>query len=139
MSETPGFGTSDSKPDSSGRRSTWPVGVPPLWLTRPAIKRPRRSETESAPLHPGPAPRYLRVARVFVGIALLVLAWAGFLLVAGLATYVLQTPLTLHPTRQILLSALAACGMLWAAIIAACCVVAGSFSLALAVTKADWE
>jgi hypothetical protein len=126
-------------PGESGRRRTWPVGVPPMWLTRP-----RRSVSISATAQPqeqreGPPPRLLNVWRALAGVVLLALAWAGLVVVAMFGAMVLPLLRSQHLTPRLAVYALGAIGVCWVGVIALACLVTGAFCLSLAISRASWD
>ena len=145
MNEMPTFEHQDSQPETSGRRGTWPRGVPPLRLTRPLMRRSLHpAQGEPAELDPPPAtravrPRGLRLLRALVGMLLLALAWGGFVVVANLGDMALGALTSPRPSAHLLLYLAVALGTLWIAAIAICCIIAGAFSLTLAVVDASFE
>jgi hypothetical protein len=145
MNEMPTFEHQDSQPETSGRRGTWPRGVPPLRLNRPLMKPSLHpAQGEPAELDASPAtrlvrPRGLRLLRALVGIALLALAWGGFVVVANLGDMALGALTSARPSAHLLLYLAVALGTLWIAAIAICCIIAGAFSLTLAVVDASFE
>jgi hypothetical protein len=74
-----------------------------------------------------------------VGIALLALAWGGFVVVANLGDMALGALTSARPSAHLLLYLAVALGTLWIAAIAICCIIAGAFSLTLAVVDASFE
>ena len=120
-----------------GKRRTWPAGVPPMRLNRRVARRTANGG-EAANYDVTP-PRHLRLTRAFIGIALLTVAWAGLLLVFVVGQTVWarlrsQRPLSFHLSMYAL-SLAATC---WVGVVAAACIVAGAFSLALAITRRGW-
>jgi hypothetical protein len=126
-------------PGESGRRRTWPVGVPPMWLTRP--RRPASTGAMAQPQerHDGPPPRLLNVWRALTGVVLLALAWAGLVLVAMFGAMVLPLLRSQHLTPRLALYALGAIGVCWVGVIALACLVTGAFCLSLAISRANWD
>ncbi|HKV86334.1 MAG TPA: hypothetical protein VJN88_17410 [Ktedonobacterales bacterium] len=124
-------------PAEDGKRRTWPAGVPPMRLNRRVARR-TPSAGESASYDSTP-PRHLRLTRAVVGLALLTVAWVGLLLVFVVGQTVWtrlrsQRPLSFHLSMYAL-SLAATC---WVGVVAAACIVAGAFSLALALTRRGW-
>src|SRR5258706_576379 len=145
MKEMPTFEHQASQPEPAGRRGTWPRGVPPLRLNRP-LMRPslHPAQGEPAELDASLAsrlvrPRGLRLLRALVGIALLALAWGGFVVVANLGDMALGALTSARPSAHLLLYLAVALGTLWIAAVAICCIIAGAFSLTLAVVDASFE
>lgn len=123
---------------SDSKRRTWPAGVPPLRLNRRTTRYDRRKSSD-APTYDSTPPAHLRALRAFIGVALLALAWVGLLAVVVVGQMLWrratsQRPLSFHLSLYIL-SLAATC---WVAIVAIACIVAGAFSLALAVTRRGW-
>src|SRR5258707_5010136 len=145
MDEMPTFDHQDAQPETSGRRGTWARGVPPLRLNRPLIRPSLHpAQGEPAELDASPAtravrPRGLRLLRALVGIALLALAWGGFVVVANLGDMALGALTSARPSAHLLLYLAVALGTLWIAAVAICCIIAGAFSLTLAVVDASFE
>jgi hypothetical protein len=145
MNEMPTFEHQDSQPETSGRRGTWPRGVPSMRLTRPFMKpslHPAQGEPaalDAPPASSAARPRGLRLLRALVGIALLALAWGGFVVVANLGNVALGALTSPRPSAHLLLYLAVALGTLWIAAIAICCIIAGAFSLTLAVIDASFE
>ena len=126
-------------PDESGRRRSWPVGVPPLWLTKPRKPASARSNGRPQTVREGPPPRLLGLWRALVGIVLLALSWAGLVVVAIFASMVLPLLRARPISPRLALYALGALGVAWIGIVALCCLVAGAFCLSLAIGRANWE
>ncbi|HEX9036054.1 MAG TPA: hypothetical protein VF808_03600 [Ktedonobacterales bacterium] len=112
----------------------------------PALRLNRRSRgprtTESRPqmvYDTQRAPGYLGLARLVVGLALLVAAWGASLLVIYLAQ-ALWSAAPHQPllTERLLLSLLGAVGILWLAVIALGLIAVGAFSLFLALRRRRW-
>ena len=123
---------------SDSKRRTWPAGVPPLRLNRRAT-RYNEGRRHSAPSYDDTPPTYLRPLRALVGLVLLTLAWVGLLVVVVVGQLVWrrltsQRPLSFHLSLYVLSLA----GTCWIAIVALGCIVAGAFSLALAITRRGW-
>jgi len=144
MGDTPTFEHRDYQPEAPGRGGTWPSGAPPMRLNRPITKSAHPSAAESAtdqepPATSGAQPGGLRLLRALIGMALLALAWGGFLIVANLGTMALGGLTTTRPSAHTLLYLAEILGALWIAAIAVCCIIAGAFSLTLAITNASFE
>jgi hypothetical protein len=141
MSEIHSTEHADVLPDESGRRRSWPVGVPPMWLSKPRKPGTGRAVPPPAPTtsHVGPPPRLLGLWRALAGIVLLGLAWAGLVVVAIFGSMVLPLLHSRHLTPSLLAYALGAIGVAWIALVALCCIVTGAFCLSLAITRANWE
>ncbi len=90
--------------------------------------------------HPNePAPRFLRLGRALIGLALLAVAWGSVVLVIVLANLVLgDLDDPIHITVRFLLYLLGALAMIWLAVVALASLVAGAFSLSLALSRRDW-
>ncbi len=126
-------------PGESGRRRSWPVGVPPLWLSKPRKPASTRPNERQYTVREGPPPRLLGLWRALVGIVLLGLSWAGLVLVAIFAGMVLPMLSARPVSPRLALYALGALGVAWIGIVALCCLVTGAFCLSLAITRANWE
>lgn len=126
---------------SNGRR-TWPQGMPALRLGRrnafPRVQQQRRATPDvTTAARP---PRFLRLIRFLVGLALLGLAWVGILAVVMLAQDLFTQPLTRQHLITHLIFDIAIAG-------AACligvtllgCLIVGAFCLTLALTSGDWH
>jgi hypothetical protein len=127
----------DMSAADDGKRRTWPSGVPPMRLNRRVARR-TASGDEAASYDVTP-PRHLRLTRAFIGLALLTVAWVGLLLafVFGQTMWIKlrsPRPLSFHLSMYAL-SLAATC---WVGVVAAACIVAGAFSLALAITRRGW-
>jgi hypothetical protein len=140
MSEIHSSEHANALPGESGRRRSWPVGVPPMWLSKPRKPGAGRAAQPPAPVsRVGPPPRLLGLWRALVGIMLLGLAWAGLVLVAIFGSMVLPLLHSRRLTPTLLIYALGAIGVAWVAAVALCCIVTGAFCLSLAITRANWE
>jgi hypothetical protein len=90
--------------------------------------------------HPDePAPPFLRLGRALTGLGLLALAWGCVVLVLLLASIVLSdlddpVQVTLH----FLLYLFGALAMIWLIVVALASLIAGAFSLSLALSRRDW-
>lgn len=121
-----------------GKRRTWPAGVPPLRLNRRAASfrvNPPAVEQNYDTSPPG----YLRPLRALVGLVLLTIAWISLLAVVIVGQLLWrkltsQRPLSFHLSLYAL-SLVATC---WVAVVGVGCIVAGAFSLALAITRRGW-
>jgi hypothetical protein len=85
------------------------------------------------------APPYLRLGRALAGLVLLALSWGCVVLVLLLANAILSNfNEPIHVTQRFLLSLLGALAMIWLIVVALACLVAGAFSLSLALSRRDW-
>jgi hypothetical protein len=136
--------TSDAQPRGEvttaedGKHRTWPTGVPPMRLNRRAA-RYSNGHRPGAPQYDAAPPSYLRPLRALVGLVLLTVAWIALLavFVVGHMLWRRATsarPLSFHLSLYVL-SLAATC---WVAVAAVACIVAGAFSLALAITRRGW-
>ena len=121
-----------------GKRRTWPAGVPPMRLSR-SVGRYREGKRPAEPTYDETPPRYLRPLRAALGILLLTIAWIALLAVVIVGQMVWRRltstrPLSFHRSLYVL-SLAATC---WVAVVAVACIVAGAFSLALAITRKGW-
>ena len=86
-----------------------------------------------------PAPRFLRVGRALTGLALLAVAWGSVVLVLLLASAVLSDlDDPVHVTLHFMLLLFGALVMIWLILVALASLVAGAFSLSLALGRGDW-
>lgn len=86
-----------------------------------------------------PAPRLLRLGRLLAGLALLAVAWGSVVLVLLLASVVLSDlDDPVQATLHFLLFLLGALVMIWLSVVALASLVAGAFSLSLALGRGDW-
>ena len=120
------------------RRRTWPAGVPPMRLNR-SIGRYRPGQRPTSPTYDEAPPTHLRALRALVGIALLTFAWIALLVVVLFGHMVWRRLTSTRPLSfHLSLYALSLIGACWLAIVAIACIVAGAFSLALAITRKGW-
>ena len=126
------------------KRRTWPRGMPALRIGHapvpPYVAPERDAEPEpSASAAPGRTPWYLRLLRLAVGLVLLVLAWGGVLGVVVLGRAVLHPAGSLRVVMNALLAIVELGGACWIGLATVACIVAGAFSLSLALTNRDWR
>ena len=126
---------------SASRRGTWPHGVPAL-----RIGKMHRDEATTPPAAPRPtssistrAPWYLRLLRLTVGLALLILAWCGVLIVDLLAEAAWRPARPNHAALDTAITVLKMAGACWVGLATLAAIVAGAFSLSLALTNRDWR
>lgn len=134
---------SDAQPQGEvsaedGKRRTWPAGVPAMRLSR-SVERYRRGKHPVTPTYDDTPPRYLRPLRAVLGVLLLTFAWIALLAIITFGQMVWRRltsarPLSFHLSLYVL-SLAATC---WVAVVAVACIVAGAFSLALAITRKGW-
>jgi hypothetical protein len=128
------------EPDqSAARRRTWPHGLPALRLNRISHRPAAHPHSEAPPDPPQHAPRYLGPLRFLIGLVLLVLAWAGALAVVLLVQAALQPATHQRAIIHAALVILALGGGCWIGLAALACIIAGAFSLLLALTGRDWR
>ena len=126
---------------SAIKHGTWPHGTPAL-----RIGKVRAEKVTAPPAAPRPpsvasarAPWYLRLLRLAVGLTLLVMAWCGVLAVGLLADSALRP---MRPSRVALDTAEAVvkmAGACWVGVATFAAIIAGAFSLTLALTNRDWR
>jgi hypothetical protein len=127
-------------PDQSAtRRRTWPHGLPALRLNRISHRPAAQPRPEAAKDPPPHAPRYLGLLRFLIGLVLLVLAWAGALMVVLLVQTALRPAPHQRAIVHVALAILELGGGCWIGLAALACIVAGAFSLSLALTHRDWR
>jgi hypothetical protein len=124
---------------SAARRRTWPHGLPALRLNRISHRPAAQPHTEAPPDPPPHAPRYLGPLRFLIGLVLLVLAWAGALAVVMLVQAALQPATHQRAIIHAALVILELGGGCWIGLAALACIIAGAFSLSLALTGRDWR
>lgn len=90
--------------------------------------------------HPNePAPRFLRLRRALVGLVLLAVVWGCVVLVLLLASVVLNDlDDPVHVSLHFLLYLVGILVMAWLIVVALASLVAGAFSLSLALSRRDW-
>ncbi len=145
MSEPPGseqthLDQSQASDGTAMRSATWPRGTPALRIG--SVRQPGEVTPERSPELPRRsfrAPWYLRLLRLAVGLTLLVLAWCGALVVALLASSALQPLRSNHIALDTTLAVLKMGGACWVGIATLAAIVAGAFSLSLALTNRDWR
>lgn len=123
------------------KHGTWPRGIPALRIGNVRQDEVTTPHVASRPpaLVSTRAPWYLRLLRFIVGLTLLVLAWCGALLVALLADSALQPARPNHVALDTAMSVLKMAGACWVGIATLAAIVAGAFSLSLALTNRDWR
>jgi hypothetical protein len=157
--ETPDAERSDSGAWSTGREETsaappearhappdsWGTNPPPLRLTHVGAAPHDSAEMPAAPepAYTRRAPRLLRLVRLLVGLTLLGAAWVATSGALMLGDVLLQGPpqdggLSLHGALGLALYVLAALGALWLVVVALACIVAGAFTLSLALGARGW-
>ena len=124
---------------SAVRRRTWPHGLPALRLNHISHRPAAQPHSETAPDSPRHAPRYLGPLRFLIGLALLVLAWAGALAIVLLVQAALQPAPHQRAIIHAALVILELGGGCWIGLAALACIIAGAFSLSLALTGRDWR
>ena len=134
---------SDAQPQGEvsaedGKRRTWPAGIPPMRLNR-SVGSYRAGKQPATPTYDAAPPNYLRPLRAAIGIVLLSFAWIALLAVVIFGQMVWRRltsarPLSFHLSLYVLSLA----GTCWVAVVAIACIVAGAFSLALAITRRGW-
>lgn len=121
-----------------GRRRTWPTGLPPMRLNR-SIRREYAGLRPSAASYDTTPPGYLRMLRALVGVALLTVAWVGLLAVIIFGHMLWRRLTSTHPLSfHLSMYVLGLAATCWVAVVAVGCIVAGAFSLALAITRRGW-
>jgi hypothetical protein len=128
--------------DGSVRKhGTWPHGAPAL-----RIGKVHQDDEAAPPAAPRPpttasfrAPWYLRLLRLAVGLTLLVLAWCGVLIIDLLANSALQPVRQSHLALDTAIAVLKLVGACWIGIATLASIIAGAFSLSLALTNRDWR
>jgi hypothetical protein len=85
------------------------------------------------------APWYLRLLRLAVGLTLLVLAWCGVLGITLLARSALRPVPAAHAVLASVVAVLKLGAACWVGIATLACIIAGAFSLSLALTHRDWR
>lgn len=120
------------------RRLTDSARMPALRLNRPVVRTPTEKRTVVS--YDTRAPGYLRILRLFLGIALLAAAWGCILLVVAMVGLLSAglPPEHVSLSVRVLLWALGAVGMLWLAVISVALIIVGAFSLTLALTRRKW-
>jgi uncharacterized membrane protein (Fun14 family) len=143
--EHAGHAAPEHDPSASDiRKKTWPHGMPALRLSRVPRRRPAVEEEEPVPTAAGgpglhARPGLLRAARLLIGLALLVLAWAAIVGATLVAQHAWQ-PVTGKRTTgrvlaTVLVSVLETGGACWLGLCALACIFAGAFSLYLGLTR----
>jgi hypothetical protein len=129
----------------SGRR-TWPQGMPALRLgRRDAFRGVKQQGTATTDAKGAPItldstpPRFLRLIRFVVGVALLGLAWIGILAVAVLGQTLIQPITRQHMVTHLLLDVAVAGAACLIGITVLGCLIVGAFCLTLALTNRDWH
>ena len=126
---------------SVAKHGTWPQGTPALRIG--SVHQSDEAEPGAAPSVPPPvsmrAPWYLRLLRLAVGLTLLVFAWCGTLVVALLADTALQPVRSAHVALDTTLAVLKLGGACWVGVATLAAIIAGAFSLSLALTNRDWR
>ncbi|HEX8036963.1 MAG TPA: hypothetical protein VF510_24105 [Ktedonobacterales bacterium] len=84
-------------------------------------------------------PRFLRLIRFVVGVALLGLAWAGILAVVMLGQTLIQPLTRQHIITHLLFDAAVVGAACFIGIAVLGCLIAGAFCLTLALTSRDWQ
>jgi hypothetical protein len=142
MNEPPVREQTREADDSVLKYGTWPQGTPALRIGNIHEDEPAPPVSPSPPL-PTPvstrAPWYLRLLRLAVGLTLLVLAWCGVLVIDLLVDSALHSIRTDHVALDTAIAVLKIAGACWVAIATIASIVAGAFSLLLALTNRDWR
>ncbi len=117
------------------RKRTWPHGMPALRLSR----TPRRPRHTHEKVHEGGAGLHahrgwLRLMRLVIGLALLVLAWGGVLIDIALAHGVLHASQRVRALQRFVVAVLQVAAAGWIGLMVLACIVAGAFFLTLALT-----
>ncbi|MGZ3582411.1 MAG: hypothetical protein ACXWQR_21275 [Ktedonobacterales bacterium] len=129
----------------TGRR-TWSQGMPALRLgRRVALHRVEGQGTATTDATSAPItldstpPRFLRLIRFVVGVALLGLAWAGILAIVMLGQTLVQPVTRQHMITHLLFDVAVAGAACLIGITVLGCLIAGAFCLTLALTSRDWH
>jgi hypothetical protein len=122
------------------KRRTWPRGMPALRIGHaPPHVAPERDAEPVPSAAPGRTTWHLRLLRLVVGLVLLVLAWGGVLGVVVLGGAALHPAGSLRVVMNALLAIVELGGACWIGLATVTCIVAGAFSLSLALTNRDWR
>lgn len=123
---------------------TWPHGAPALRIgtlhetPEPNVQSPEPIAATRSSVSRR-APWYLRLLRLSVGLTLLVLAWCGVLVITLLGDSALSPARPNHVARDTVLAVLKLGGACWVGLSVLAAIIAGAFSLLLALTNRDWR
>lgn len=135
QSDAKGLGRLSKRPGFSSSAK-----IPALRLNRSTPRRPSGPDTKKMVfLADIPAPRFLRLWRLLIGLALLALAWGGLLATAMLAEGAWDMIPHKHPTLHLVVYVVQAILACWIGAVSLVCIVVGAFSLAIALTSRGWQ
>jgi uncharacterized BrkB/YihY/UPF0761 family membrane protein len=112
--------------------------MPALRLNR-YVGRERVERRPTAVYDTEHAPRHLRLTRLLLGLALLIVAWATALLVVALGESLKDVfPHQPSLTIRFGLYMLGAVGVIWLAVVTLALIIVGALALSLALTRRGW-